>query len=80
MSHVEQHHEIIDGRLGTHPGKVHVRVDGTVCPTVMQVRHIPVAIRPKLKDKLDRMKKLGVITKVNEPTLWLVVVTKIMAG
>ena len=31
----------------------------------------PVAVHPKLKAKLDRMTKLGVITKVEEPTPWV---------
>ena len=30
----------------------------------------PIAIKDKLKDELDRLEDLGVITKVKEPTPW----------
>ena len=36
-----------------------------------QVKTIPVAIRNKVKDELDRMQRLGVIDPVWEPTEWV---------
>ena len=68
VSPVEQHPDTFDGRLGALPGKVHLQVDETIHPTVMPTRRMPVAVRPKLKAELDRMTKLGVLTKVEEPT------------
>ena len=68
VSPVEQHPDTFDGKLGALPGKVHLQVDKTIHPTVMPTRRIPIAVRPKLKAELDRMTKLGVITKVEEPT------------
>ena len=79
VSPVEQHTDTFDGKLGAHPGKVHLQVDETIHPKVMPTRRIPVVVRLKLKAELDRMTKLGVITKVEEPTprvSQLVVVTK----
>ena len=83
VSPVEQHPDTFDGRLGALPGKVHLQVDETIHPTVMPTRRIPIAVRPKLKAELNRMTKLGVITKVEEPTPWvsqLVVVPKKYGG
>ena len=83
VSPVEQHPDMFDGKLGALPGKVHLQVDETIHPTVMPTRRIHIAARTKLKAELDRMTKLGVITKVEEPTPWLsqlVVVTKKNGG
>ena len=33
-------------------------------------RHVPLPLRPKVKDKLEKMEAMGVITKVDEPTPW----------
>jgi hypothetical protein len=67
------------GELGTLP-KVHKMViDPSVPPVIHPPRHVPITIQPKLKEELDRMEKLGVISKVTEPTDWvssLVVVEK----
>ena len=71
VSPVEQHPDTFDGKLGALPGKVLLQVDETIHPTVMPTRRIPIAVRPKLKAELDRMTKLGVITKVEEPTPWV---------
>ena len=67
------------GELGTLP-KVHkIVIDPSVPPVVHPPRRVPIALQPKLKEELDRMEKLGVISKVTEPTDWvsnLVVVEK----
>ena len=67
------------GQLGTLQ-KVHkIVLDPSVPPVVHPPRRVPIAIQPKLKEELDRMEKLGVISKVTEPTDWvssLVVVHK----
>ena len=42
-------------------------------------RHVPLPLRPKVAEELDRMEKAGVISKVSEPTPWcagMVVVPK----
>ena len=33
-------------------------------------RHVPIPLRPKVKTELERMEKMGVIRKVEEPTPW----------
>ena len=48
-------------------------------PVIHASRRVPVALRPKLKEELERMKKLDIIEPVNEPSDWvssLVIVQK----
>ena len=48
-------------------------------PTIQAPRKVPLAILPKLKKKLDSLRKLGVVSPVTAPTDWvnsLVVVEK----
>ena len=33
-------------------------------------RHVPLPLHPKVKDELEKMEAMGVITKVDEPTPW----------
>ena len=51
-----------------------------MCPYALFVpRNVPIPLRPKVKKELDQMEKLGVITKVTQPTPWcagMVVVQK----
>jgi len=48
----------------------------------MPARRIPLAVRSRLKTELDRLTTLGVITPVDEPTLWVseIVITQHMNG
>ncbi len=39
-------------------------------PRILAPRRLPLAIREKVKDELDRMTQLGVISPVNEPREW----------
>lgn len=71
--------DVFEGSLGTLPGTAHLEVDPTAAPVVLPLRRIPQAVKPKLKEELDRMTGLGVITSVDQPTSWvsqLVVSTK----
>ena len=64
VSPVEQHLDTFDDKLGALPGKVHLKVDETIHPTDDSSHETyNVAVRPKLMPGLDRMTKLGVITK-----------------
>ena len=63
--------ECFFGELGTLP-KVHKMViDPSVPPVIHPPGRVPITIQPKLKEELDRMEKLGVISKVTEPTDWV---------
>ena len=57
--------------IGTLEKTEHLQIDEKVKPVIMPDKRVPIAIRPKLKDELDRMTDMGVIIPVNEPTAWV---------
>ena len=76
---VQDYPDVFKSELGSFPGKVHLEVDENATPVVAPTRRIPVALKEKFKDELDRLENLGVIAKVDEPTPWVssvVVATK----
>ena len=65
--------------LGCLPGKHSIKIDPGVLPVIHPPRRVPVALRDKLRQELDRMEALDVIERQTEPTEWvnsLVIVTK----
>jgi len=69
---------VFDG-IGCLEGTYQIKIDPTISPVVHPPRKIPFTQREKVKEELDRMEKLGVIRKAEEPTEWvssLVVVEK----
>ena len=59
--------DVFEG-LGHMPGTLHLDIDATVAPVAMPPRRDPLALKSRLKDELDRLEALGVITKVTKPT------------
>ena len=66
--------------LGTLGEEYHIRLrEGAVPYCLYTPRNVPIPLREKVKEELNRMESLGVISKVNEPTQWcagMVVVPK----
>ena len=63
--------QVFDEELGTLPGPPHHLVTKPeIRPCIMADRRIPIAVRPKLKQELERLARRGVITPVDEPTPW----------
>ena len=56
-----------DASLVTH----HIQLDPKQNPVVHPPRKVPVTIRPKVKDELERMERLGVIERIQDPTDWV---------
>ena len=54
--------DVFEG-LGKMEGKLHFEVDKTVQPSVMPLRHVPIAVNGKLKSELQRLEDKGVIKK-----------------
>ncbi|XP_073965804.1 uncharacterized protein [Choristoneura fumiferana] len=67
---LKNNESVFDG-LGCLPGKCHIAVDPNVSPKIDAPRKIPFALHDRLKQELDHMEELDVITKVTEPTAWL---------
>ena len=77
-SDVLQQYDVFDG-LGCLEGEHHIHVKPDAQPIVHPPRRVPVALRDKVKTELERMERLGVIVKQEEPTPWvnsMVVVAK----
>ena len=73
-----KYEDVLDG-IGCLEGTYQIQIDPTVSPVVHPPRKIPFTQREKVKEELERMEKLCVIRKAEEPTEWvssLVVVEK----
>ena len=57
--------------LGKIEGKLHLEIDESVTPVVMAPRRVPLAVKGKLKEDLDRLESLDVLKPVDEPTDWV---------
>ncbi|XP_060769073.1 uncharacterized protein K02A2.6-like [Neoarius graeffei] len=69
--------------IGEFPGDCNLHVDPHATPVVYPPRRVPIALRERLKQELDKMEESNVICKVTEPTEWvnaLVVVGKPQTG
>ena len=49
----------------------HIDVDPSCQPVIHPPRQVPVMLRPKIQQELDRMESLDVIEKVSTPTPWV---------
>ena len=75
---VENYKDVFEG-LGCVPGKHHITLKENAQPVQHACRKIPFPLQSQLKDELDKMERMKVITPVDEPTDWvssLVVVVK----
>ena len=57
--------------LGEMPGEVHLDVDETVPPVQMPLRRLPIPIKDKVEQELNKMCTDGIIERVNGPSKWL---------
>ena len=57
--------------LGCLPGEHTIKLDPSVPPVVHPPRKVPVSLKEKIKDELDRTEKAGVIVRQTEPTDWV---------
>ena len=67
---LEEFKDVFEG-LGELPGEYKIITDETVKPKVHPPRRVPIALRPKIKEKLDELVQQKVITSVTEPTEWV---------
>ncbi len=78
-----QYPELFTG-LGTFKGEYKIRLKPEAYPFALNTpRNVPLPLRKKVEEELERMEQLGVISKVSKPTEWcagMVVVPKSSGG
>ena len=57
--------------LGCIPGEHTIKVDPSIPAVVHPPRKVPVSLKDKIKDELDRMEQIGLIVRQTEPTDWV---------
>ena len=67
---LKDYSDVFEG-LGCMDGLYHMEVDDNVKPVIHPPRKVPVALRDRLKEELDKLVKEEVITPVTEPTNWV---------
>lgn len=67
---LSEYKDVFEG-LGCMEGEVEIKLKQNAIPVVNPPRNVPVALHDKLKNKLDNMVKMGVLTRVSEPTEWV---------
>ena len=63
--------DIFNGPIESVPGEIHFELDPNIPPVQCAPRNVPVALREKVKEELDRHIRAGNITPVSEPTAWI---------
>lgn len=75
---VREYKEVFEG-IGRLSGKHKIRLKENAEPVIHPARKVPVALKKRLRDKLDSLIKEGIVRKIEEPTEWvnsLVIVEK----
>jgi len=68
---VASYPEVFQRELRALPGTVHLEVEQDATPVVAPPRCVPMSLKKKLKEELDRLQQLEVITPINVPTPWV---------
>ena len=68
---MSEYSDVFGEELGRMKGKVHLETYPNVAPTVMPPRRVPVALKERLINKLDRLTPKKVIRPIHEPTDWV---------
>jgi len=71
QEYIEMYPDVFDPPVGTLAGLATIRVDTDVAPTALPARQVPIALRQSLKQELQRLEKLGVLSPVTEPSSWV---------
>ena len=69
--YVEKYPDVFKSQLGKLEGTVGLQVDPDITPVSLPARQVPIALRRSMKEELERLQKLEVITPVTKPTNWV---------
>ena len=61
----------VESILKEHAGDLHLEIDPNIPSVQLPTRKVPIAIKEKLKEELDRLEGLNIITPVNVSTSWI---------
>ena len=67
---VKDYADVFEGQ-GCMEGELNLQVDPTVKPVKMPLRRLPLALKESVKQELDRLESLNIITPVDQPTDWI---------
>ncbi|KAK7938626.1 hypothetical protein WMY93_001952 [Mugilogobius chulae] len=67
---VKEFADVFQG-IGEFQGECTLRINPDATPVVYPPRRVPIALRARLKEELDKMEDSKIITKVTEPTEWV---------
>lgn len=67
---LQEYKDVFTG-LGTLPGTYHIEMDPDVKPVQNNPRRVPIPVQEELKQKLNELEEMGVLTKVKQPTPWI---------
>ena len=67
---VKKYTDVFQG-MGKLRRQYKLEVEENAEPVVQPPRRVPIALKDKLKQELERLQDLGIITEVTEPTSWL---------
>ena len=65
---MSEYPDVFEEELGRMVGKVHLETDPNIALTVLPPCRVPVALKEKLKNELDRLTQRKVISPIQEPT------------
>ena len=65
---LEQFKELFNDDIGKLPVQYKMKIDSKATAVVKPPRKVPVAMKAAVEEELNRMEKLGIIEKVEEPT------------
>ena len=68
---IEKYPDVFDDGVGKLAGEHHTRLDNTVDSVQHAPRHVPLALRAKVKEALEDLVKQEVIAPVTSPTAWI---------
>ena len=67
---LKEYADVIRGE-GKLEGDLHLEIDPNVPPVQLSTRKVPIAIKEKLREEIDCLEGLNIITPVNVPTSWI---------
>ena len=68
---IEEYQDVFEGDLGTLPGAQRLEVDPGILPNISPSRRVPLALKLRLKQELEKLTKLGVTAPMDVPTDWV---------